>query len=181
MKKVLHIIWILFLVSCSASNYKTILDIKERHRKTENKSIILSHKGFNPSKIIFKKLDKSIGDDLVYIFSWKNNLPMASDQFKALVYDKRTSQTLYVGNNHQNKNDIVIKQDPNHYDEESLILKYYIGGKIEQLVSLKPQFSSSEVGTEYYLFDTKSNNAWVISNLILNQDGNVFEINGNID
>lgn len=175
MKKLLYIPCIVVLVSCSVYNYENILDLKKNH-ETESNPFVLSRKNFRPSKVIFKDLNKKVSGNIIYIFSWVNHMPTISANFSAVVYDKPTGKTFYIGNSLKYPTEILISKDQNtdRYDEELLILKYALNGKINELTSLKPQFSSAEIGTYYYVFDTEENNAWFVKNLVLDESGAIF-------
>lgn len=168
---------IIFLIGCGNKNYHYINSIKKDYNiKKENSSIILCHKNFNPSKKVFAKLNNILSDDFIYIYSWVNHLPMAgTNHFTVLVYDRKSNKPLYVSNTLEDTKSISIKENATGFEEEQLILKYYLEKNIDALISLPPAFSSSEVGSEYYLFDSVSKEAYVVKNLILNNDGEIFK------
>lgn len=179
MKKSLFITFLFmpFLFGCGNKNYQNINNIKKNYNivKGDN-SIILRHKNFNPSNFIFDELDKVMSDDFIYIYSWVNHLPTAgTNHFKGLIYDRKSKKQFYIFNTLENTKSINIDEDTESFKEEILILNYYLENNLDVLISLSPAFSSSEVGSEFYLFDSLSKEAFVVKNLVLNNDGEIFK------
>ncbi|GGD21298.1 hypothetical protein GCM10011343_09690 [Flavobacterium orientale] len=166
----------LTLNSCANKNYQYIENIKRDHNTgKENSKIILKSKNFNPSKKVFRKLN-NISDDFIYIFSWVNYLPMAgTNHFRCLIYDRKSRRTFYVFNTLENTKSIYIDDNTIKFKEQKLILNYYLEKNIAALIALSPAFGSSEIGSEYYLFDSLSKEAFVIKNLVLNDDGEIWK------
>ena len=159
----------LFLIGCS-TKYQVIDQIQANNEEL-NENIILSHKGFNPSKKIFAKLDKELSDDFIYIFSWVNHLPMASDHFTALVYDRKSKRTFYINNSLEDKNSIEIREKTTNHKEERIVLDYYLKNKIDSLISLPPTF---EMGSRYTLFGSRKKEAFVVKNIELDENGKII-------
>lgn len=170
---ILFLLSALMLSGCS-NQYKVVKQIKSGY-EIENEPIILSHKQFNPSKIIFRNLRGDLSDNFVYIFSWSNDLPLVSNRFTGLIYDQNSDRKFYLSNTILNKKLLQIKESSSVHNEEEIILDYYLKNKIDSLTSLPQLFSSSEAGASYTLFDTKKRKAYVIDNLILGVDGKVLK------
>ncbi|WP_374173024.1 hypothetical protein [Flavobacterium tructae] len=148
---------------------------KNYNIKNGDNSILLSHKNFNPSKKVFAELNNDLTNDFIYIYSWVNHLPISgTNHFKALIYDRKTNKRFYISNTLKDINSINLRDDMTNYKEEQLILEYYIDKRIDDLISLSPPFSSSEIGSEYFLFDSLSKNSYVIKNMVLNNKGEIF-------
>ena len=161
----------IILIGCSSNkNYQNINSIKKNYNiRNGDNGIILSHKNFNPSKKIFAELNNDLANDFIYIFSWVNHLPISgTNHFKALIYDRKSNKRFYISNTLEDINSINLRDDVTKHKEEQLILEYYIDNKMDALISLSPPFSSSEIGSEYFLFDSVSKNTYVIKNMILN-------------
>ena len=161
--------WVLTLNSCS-SNYQ-VIDRIQSHHNIEKGNIILSNKGFNPSKKIFARLDKVLSDDFIYIFSWVNHLPMVSNHFTALIYDRESKRTFYINNTLENERLIEIKEESTNHQEEKIILDYYFNNKINTLVSLTPTF---DLASQFSLFDSKTEEAYVVENLELDKNSEIL-------
>lgn len=170
MKKSLIIIlfFISFLMGCSNKNYQCIENIKGDYNiKNGNNGILIAHKNLNPSKKIFQKLGNDISDDFIFIYSWVNHLPLSSNHFRCLIYDRKSKRKFYISNTEERPDSFNIHSATTEFREEMLILSYYMESKIITLTSLPKAFSSSEIGSEYYLFDSASKEAYVIENLVL--------------
>ncbi|MFW0739983.1 hypothetical protein [Flavobacterium sp. T12S277] len=165
------------LVGCSNKNYQNINNMKKAYNtRNGDAHIILSHKNFNPTKKIFLELNNNLTNDFIYIYSWVNHLPISgTNHFKSLIYDRKSSKQIYISNTLKDVNSINLRDDKTNYKEEQLILDYYIGNRMDAIISLSPPFSSSEIGSEYFLFDSVSKNTYVIKNLVLNNNGEVFK------
>lgn len=179
MKKLIFLLMFFstILIGCSNTNYQIINNLKKDYNsRNGDNDIILSHKKINPSKKIFKKLNKDLGNDFIYIYSWVNHLPTSgTNHFKALIYDRKLDKRFYISNTLEDINSINLKDDLTNYKEEQLILKYYIDNRINALISLSPAFSSSEIGSEYFLFDSVSKNTFIVKNMVLNNNGEIFK------
>lgn len=164
MKSSLSFILLLLLCSCSNKNYNLIRIIKEDYNnKSVEQSIVLRNKGFNPTKKIFKKIDNELTGDFIFIFSWVNHLPLSgANHYKAIVLDKISNQTFYINNTIEDVNKIYLSTDSANFFEEQIILNGFLNEKIDSLISLKPRYISSEIGTDYYIFDSSSKKAYVI-------------------
>ena len=166
----------LFIFSCSNNNYRNIETLKKNYNlKNEKTGIVLSHKKFNPSKKVFENLNNDLTDDFIYIYCWVNHLPITTNHFQALIYDRKLNKQYYISNTLQDKNLVNLNDDSSKYMEEQLILKYYLDDKIDSLMSLSPPFISSEIGSQYSLFDPTLKNTFVIKNLILDNNGEIFK------
>lgn len=165
-----------FLLSCSTKNYQKIDGIKNQYNavNTDN-SILLQHKKFNPSKKVFAKLNGVLSNDFIYIFSWVNHLPRTNNHFSTLIFDKKNSRKYYIFNTEDEIKTILIKESKDDYEEQKLILEYYLKGEIDILESLSSPFISSEIGTEYYLFNAGADRVYIIKNLVLNDESKIFK------
>jgi len=179
MKKSLVILIYLipFLIGCGNKSYQCIDNIKKDYNfRNENNNIITTHKNFDPSKKIFNRLNNVLSDDFIYIFSWVNHLPLSgTNHFKCLIYDRKSKKHIYIFNTVENYKSLIITYSATDFNEEKLILDYYLEHRVDVLVSLRPAFISSEVGSEYYLLDSTSNKAYVIDNLVLDSNGEIFK------
>lgn len=170
------VFFILFLNSCANKNYQLIENIKRNYSiRNGNNSILIKSKNFNPSRKVFSILNNVLSDDFIYIFSWVNHLPLAgANHFRCLIYDRKSNKTFYVFNTLEDTKSININEDNINFKEQKLILKDYLENNLEPLISLPTTFRSSEVGAEYYLFDSLSKEVFVVKHLILNDDGEIF-------
>lgn len=179
MKKSLFVLifFSIFLVGCSNKNYQKIDNMKKNYNiRNGYTGIILSHKKFNPSKQVFAELNNDLTNDFIYIYSWVNHLPISgTNHFKALIYDRKSNKRFYISNTLKDINSINLKDDMTNYKEEELILDYYLDNRMNILISLSPSFSSSEIGSDFFLFDSVSKNTYVIKNLVLNNNGDIFK------
>ena len=170
-------IFLVFLFSsCSTIKYREIDKIRNNYNSSnETNYIALSNRMFNPTKKIFNKLDNSLGENYIYIFSWVNHLPMVSDHFTALLYDVESNETFYINNTLESPNDIKITKKTESHKEEMFILNYYLDNKIDSLTSLPLLYSSAEMGTQYSILDISVSKAYVIENLFLNEKGQILK------
>ncbi|GIQ61169.1 hypothetical protein Flavo103_43040 [Flavobacterium collinsii] len=164
------------LIGCSNKNYQNISNMEKNYNiRNGDTGIILSHKKFNPTKKVFAELNNNLTNDFIYIYSWVNHLPISgTNHFKALIYDRKSNKRFYISNTLEDINSINLRDDMANYKEEQLILGYYIDNKIDTLISLSHPFSSSEIGSEYFLFDSVSKNTYIIKNLVLNNNGKIW-------
>ena len=176
MKYILIIILTLF---CSCSNlnlYRNIEDsANDYNNNHDNNKIIISKNGYNPTRKIFHKLKRKLkNDSILYIFSWDNNiLKPKNNNSKALVFNE-LSQTYYYVN--LESNNLKISQDSSNFYEERKILKEYNNDR--KLLSIKKyqnQFSSSELGTNFYIFDLKNCNIIFLQSIVFDKDGNFLK------
>ncbi len=161
------------LLSCSSSKiYKKIEKITESHNRTASREVVFT-KGFNLTKIIFKNLNESIGSDsIIYLFSWNNHLPDNSTKdFMALVFDKENHKTYNIYNDYEEYRKISIKDTSDNFYEEQYLLDLYLKGEIDTIKEFENQFSSSEIGTNYYLFDVPLNKVTIIEPVFFDEDG----------
>lgn len=167
-KSIIILFFSLVIYGCSNKNYNQIIDIKKEYENNNDDNIILRSKDFKPNKKIFKKLKSDITDDFVYIFSWVNHLPIVGiDEYKSILYDKNTKKVYYINNTPENKKKIHITTENKNFKEEKKLLDGFLNEKIDSLVNLKPRYVSSEIGSDYYIFDSTSKKAFVIKNFTL--------------
>lgn len=167
-----------FLISCGSKNFRKLSAIETVYNGVNAKNTINLSKGsFNPSKDIFKRLGDSLSSNYIYVYSWVNHLPQSGTKhFSAVVYDYESDTTYYIANTLEKPKLIQItnSNDENLFLEEKFILKNYIEGKSDFLLAIKPKFISSEIGSDYYLLDSKLNTAYVFKNIILHNEGGLF-------
>ncbi|WP_336687733.1 hypothetical protein [Chryseobacterium bernardetii] len=173
MRKLLRVIMLLIITSCqSQSNiYKNIENLKNEYNEQNAGKIRISlGKDFKPTKTIIRKLKSELkSNNVIYVFSWKNTMPIAhTNKFRSLLYEIETQKKYYANNLADNYKDIVVENKGNQYFiDEEYILKEYL--KMNNLDSLKPyehQSNSAEMGDSYYLFDTKSNKVYYLEDLV---------------
>lgn len=179
MKKFLFFILFATTFGCVPVNYKKINSMKKEFNESNSDDIIvINNNKFNPTEYLFKKLDGKISNDFIYIYSWVNHLPrVGTNHFIAMVYDQKTKKVFYVNNEENNKliNINEFKSNPNIFMTEEFILKQYLDNNIAFLNSFKPTFSSAEVGSEYYLFNSMSNKVYLLKNILLDREENLFK------
>jgi len=81
-----------------------------------------------------------------------------------------------VSNSLENVNLITITERTESFQEEKLILKYYLNNRIEDLLSLPILFSSTEMGTNYSVLDSTTKKGFEIENLCLNINGQILKL-----
>lgn len=170
--------FLILCTSCSTAKYKVLEDIQKEYSSNNSESAYLriSNGKINSTKKVFRKLDDSLSNDYVYIFSLVNHMPMVSNHFQALVYDRKLERTFYVSNSLENVKLITITERTESFQEEKLILKYYLNNRIEDLLSLPILFSSTEMGTNYSVLDSTTKKGFEIENLCLNINGPIFKL-----
>lgn len=161
------ILFFILCASCSTSKYKVLEGIQKDYSfdNSESSYLRISNGKINSTKKVFRKLNNSLSNDYVYIFSLVNHMPMASNHFQALVHDKKLEKTFYLSNSLENDELITITEKTESFREEKLILEYYLNNRIEDLLSLPVLFSSAEMGTNYSLLDSTTKKGFKIENL----------------
>lgn len=175
-KFILIIVFSYIFISCSNLElYKKIESSAKDYNSHNINKIILSRKGYNPTKKIFYKLKRNLkNDSIIYIYSWKNNaLTPKNNSFKALVFDESSKLMYYASLDNDN---IKISKNNNLFFEEKQILKEYcLDENLLLIKKYQNQFSSSEIGTSYYIFDIKSSRVILLESIAFDKDGNFFK------
>lgn len=89
----------------------------------------------------------------------------------ALVFDKENHKTYYIYNDYEEYRKISIKDSSDDFYEEQYLLDLYLKGEIDIIKEFENQFSSSEIGTNYYLFDVPLNKVTIIEPVFFDEDG----------
>lgn len=168
MGKILPFFLLLLMLSCASRRgrhsesslkvpdfYSVVISETNCYNDTAKGNVILKHKSFNPIKTIFGKLSGELANSkhLIYLFSWENNLPSVTNDFKAIVVDKTTGRGFYAFNL-DDGNEIGLKTElPDEFSIEDFVLKSYSQKRIDFLKSLQNRFSSAEMGQDYIIYE----------------------------
>ncbi|MEI6949846.1 hypothetical protein V9K67_21850 [Paraflavisolibacter sp. H34] len=161
----------LILFSCSPKPYKVVQSAKNEYNASSNGTLIYLQRKINPLKLIFKRLDRKIDEEnFVFIFSWVNHLPIAgTNDFRALFVDNGRNKKRFFYNKIEAPKTVYMVTDNSNFRDLDFILGKVLEGKVEDLASLPPKFSSAEVGEQFYVFDIKNGKAkvYIIKNFFL--------------
>ena len=127
---------------------------KEYNDTSTNRKVILQFKNFNPTKQLFSKLSKEISNsnDLVYLFTWSNDLPTVTLRLSAILLDRSANKKYYAFNLKGERSIQITGQQPTNFDSHNLVLDKFLTGQVDTLYAWQNLFSSAEMGQDYYLF-----------------------------
>lgn len=164
---------LLIITGCHSQNniYKSIENLQNEYNEQNAGQHRMSlGKDFKPTKTIIRKLKTELkSDNVIYVFSWTNTMPIAhTNKFHALLYEITTGNKYYANNLVGNYKDIVVESKNNQYfiDEEYILKEYLKMNNLDSLKSYEHQSNSAEMGDSYYLFDTKSNKVYYLEDLV---------------
>lgn len=170
MKYLLYLMILVKMTSCqSYSNIYNNIEYLQNSYNEDNKSKISLGKRFNPTKIIIHQLKSKLkSDNVIYVFSWANTMPMPNaKQFSALLYDSSTENRYYAYNHTKSYKNIIVTEHSKAFVELDYLLHQYINTKsLEQLKPYERQAISSEMGETYYLFDTQDKKVYKLEDLV---------------
>lgn len=178
MKNLLGLLMLLIITitSChSQSNiYKNIENLQSVYNEQNaGKSKISLGKNFKPTKTIINKLKSELkNDDIIYVFSWTNTMPIAgTNKFHALLYDINTGKSYYAYNQVGSYKNIFVEEKRNQFfKEQEYLLNHYLKMKnLDQLKAYEHQANSAEIGANYYLFDTLNKKVYNLEDLVFEE------------
>ena len=157
-KNFTFLILTLVLVSCN-SNYKNYYNFYKLKPKNFETKFLNSNK------------------NLIYIYSFDNNiLNREINGFKSLTYNKITKEKVYIKTEEKNRNKYTVSKTSSLFFREfDFILQNYIDGDISYLLSLEDSFSSSEVGSYFYIFDFEKHKVFKINAISFDSAGKLIQ------
>ncbi|RXM50631.1 MULTISPECIES: hypothetical protein [unclassified Chryseobacterium] len=178
MKNLLGLIMVFIITSCqSQSNIlKDVENLQKLHNEqnqNSGKSKIYLGRGFKPIKTILNSLKSELeNNNIILIFSWANTMPIANtNTFYALIYDVNKGKSYYAYNKRENYKNIIVENKSNRYfiDQEYLLNEYLKNRTLNHLQKFENQSNSAEVGTDYYLFDTKNRQVYCLEDIVFEE------------
>ena len=160
MKRIGFLILIFSVISCS-NKYKNYYNL---HR--------LRPKDFETKTSISNK-----NRDLIYIYSFNNNiLNKEINGFESLTFNKITREKIYIKTEERNRKKYTFSNNSSMYFREfDFILQNYLDGNLEYLLSLEDSFSSSEVGSYFYIFDFEKHKVYKINAIAFDNKGKLIQ------
>jgi hypothetical protein len=165
MNRVGLFLFYLFLFNCSSAYsqigltvaaVKDIPELLSSVRRTYNDTskhskVYGTCKRYDPAKAIFYRLKSKLGSsrNVVYQFTWQNDLPAVNGNFRAIVFDKTGEKSYYCSGSCYSKK-LEIRTVPLIQDSvDQIVLNSYLTGDFDHLSSFQGEFSSAEVGEDY--------------------------------
>ncbi|KFC20894.1 hypothetical protein [Epilithonimonas lactis] len=160
MKRIGFLILIFSVISCS-NKYKNYYNL---HR--------LKPKDFETKTSISNK-----NKDLIYIYSFNNNiLNKEINGFESLTFNKIMGEKIYIKTEERNRKKYTFSNNSSMYFREfDFILQNYLDGNLEYLLSLEDSFSSSEVGSYFYIFDFEKHKVYKINAIAFDNKGKLIQ------
>jgi hypothetical protein len=168
MRRLLPFTLLLLILSCASRRgqstdanlkasdlYSEVTSAINSYNDTAKARIVLQHKSFNPTKAVFEKLSGELANSeaLIYLFTWENNLPTITNNFRAIVIDKTTGKAYYAFKSEAGNMVNVATTVPDEFLIEDFLLKNYSQNGVDFLKSLQNRFSSTEMGQDYVIYE----------------------------
>lgn len=176
MRNLLGLLMLFIMTSCqSQSNiYKDIENLKGSYNDQNlDKSKISLGKDFKPTKTIINKLKSELkSDNIIYVFSWANTMPISNtNKFYALLYDVDSGKSYYAYNHIKSYKNIFVEENGDQYfiDLEYLLNQYLKMKNLDYLKPYQQQSNSAEIGANYYLFDTQNKKVYNLEDLVFEE------------
>ncbi|ACU08022.1 hypothetical protein FIC_01575 [Flavobacteriaceae bacterium 3519-10] len=152
------LILLLSLISCN-TEYKTFYNLHELKPKT------------------FETESSKGNTNLIHIYSFDNNiLDRRIKGFKSLTYSTLTSERVYIATETKNRKKYIASPSKRkHFEEFDFILDQYLKGNTEYLKTLVNSFSGAEIGSNFYLFDFRTNKVLEIAAIGFDSDGKLIQ------
>lgn len=171
MNRKLFVLWIgIFLANCSSNSlskknqnaqyFHTEIEqtIKKYNDSTNSTIYIKTHK-FNPTKLNFELIKDNLENSkhIIYIFSWRNHLPIAgTNDFESIIYDIDNNKKYFFYNYQKDYKNIILEtKSPKDFEQPNFILDHYQSKKNELLKNLQNRFSSAEIGQDYLIVEVE--------------------------
>ena len=164
MRLALIFISVLVIASCYTRKGRTenadrifstvVKKAKEHNDTSTDRKVVLQIKNFNPTKLLLSELSKEISNskDLVYLFTWNNDLPTVTLRFSAILLDRSANKKYYVFNLKGERNIQITDQKPANFDSHNFVLDRFLIGQVDTLYAWQNSFSSAQMGQDYSLF-----------------------------
>lgn len=169
MKRIIQYIIILICISCSpiqnqrsltvttTSDIPKQLNLAQRSFNDTSKNVKIQgdFKGFDPAKPIFNQLrgELKASKTIVYQFTWQNDMPTITGNFRAIVFDKTSGKKFYCSGSGSSKM-LDIRSTPTIQDSlDEKVLNSYLSGDHENIKSLQRKFISVEIGEDYTIYE----------------------------
>ncbi|HBR12063.1 MAG TPA: hypothetical protein DD740_07625 [Chryseobacterium sp.] len=93
-----------------------------------------------------------------------------------MTYNKITKEKVYIKTEEKNRNKYTVSKTSSLFFREfDFILQNYIDGDISYLLSLEDSFSSSEVGSYFYIFDFEKHKVFKINAISFDSAGKLIQ------
>ena len=154
----IFLILILVLVSCN-TEYISFYNLHKLNPRTFETKYLKSNK------------------NLIHIYSFDNNImDRKINGFKSLTFNTSSSEKVYIETEEKNRKKYTAsKSAPKYFKEFDFILENYLNNNIEYLKSLEDSFSSSEVGSYFYIFDFRTNKVLKINAIAFDSNGKLIQ------
>lgn len=178
MKTVICLLSLIFFSCATNQNinlYDKIDTIKKEYNKNHKTDIVvLISEDFDPTKTIIRKLKSELkSDNVIFIFSWNNHLPLSNTKdFRALLYNINTKKKYYINNSLENYKSIVIKDSSYNSKGMEHILDLYLKKESNNLKNFISKDFPPEMTQDYYIFDTENNTVLMLNSIVFDKDGN---------
>ncbi|AZA80847.1 hypothetical protein C1637_11445 [Chryseobacterium lactis] len=156
------------------------LNCNPLYRQYKDLTLVNQQKKFShiTKSQVKKILSKYNKKQSLFIISWENNIFNKKKLvFNAIMYDNESKNIEYIYNNSEKQDEIIFSnQNPsNKFNSELFILDNYIRGKEDYLLSLHDSFSSSEIGSYFYLYDFTKNKRLKISAIAFDENDKLIQ------
>ena len=96
--------------------------------------------------------------------------------FKSLTFNTSSSEKVYIETEEKNRKKYTAsKSAPKYFKEFDFILENYLNNNIEYLKSLEDSFSSSEVGSYFYIFDFRTHKVLKVNAIAFDSSGKLIQ------
>lgn len=166
--KNLFLYLLLFLMFSCNPLYKEFNSINGKREHDSENSLI---------KII---LAHDTSKNSLFIFSRNRSFENNNVNVEGVLYNFSSKETTFFKSIDKSKVEIVSKINNSltinrDFKEELFILENYLSGKEAYLLNLHDSFSSSEIGSMFYLYDFKESKKLNINAIVIDQDNKLIQ------
>lgn len=165
-------IYLLLLILCSCN------PIYKQYQSLNNNTT--KNSLYNEQISAIKSILSKEKQPLILIISWKKNILIKNGSlyYTALLYNPINGNKKFIKTTEQNpKKEILLDETTSGkiFQQHLYILKNYLEGKEEYLLSLQDSFSSAEMNSPYYIYDFVKNRKLKINSFAFNENGKIIQ------
>ncbi len=125
----------------------------------------------------FEKDTSNKYQNVIYIRSFYNNvLNKKVNGFESLTYNYLTKEKIYIQTEKNNRKKFKTSNtELPDFEEFDFILENYLNGNIDYLQSLQDSFSSSEIGSYFYIFDFRNKKIFKVNAIVFDSNNNLIQ------
>ncbi|PZU78445.1 MAG: hypothetical protein DI529_17915 [Chryseobacterium sp.] len=127
---------------------------------------------------LIKPILKKEKEPFILIISWnKSMLSQENMTYTALLYNPSSGGKKLFRTTEEKPKEVIVSENLSdaHFTELVYILDNYLADKEKYLLSLQDSFSSSEIGSPYYIYDFMKNKKLKINSFFFDKDGKIIQ------